>query len=82
METYCFTMHNTQREEKFEVDDQENFEHAVRETLAWLDKSQLAEKDELKGKLKQAVDANKETTTTAPTRRSPFMFGCAGHPGN
>merc|ERR1712232_545260 len=45
LENYCFTMRNTLQEEKIE--------NAVQETLDWLDKNQLAEKDEFEGKQKE-----------------------------
>merc|ERR1712165_164960 len=57
LENYCFTMRNTLQEEKlkgkFEAGDQEKIENAVQETLDWLDKNQLAEKDEFEGKQKE-----------------------------
>merc|ERR1712184_154399 len=50
LENYCFTMRNTLQEEKlkekFEGDDKDKIEKAVQDTLDWLDKNQLAEKDE------------------------------------
>merc|ERR1711861_118506 len=53
LENYCFTMRNTLSEEKlqdkFEAGDKEKVEKAVQETLDWLDKNQLGEKDELEG---------------------------------
>merc|ERR1712118_130317 len=53
----CFTMRNTLQEEKlkdkFEGDDKDKIEKAVQETLDWLDKNQLAEKDEFEGKQKE-----------------------------
>merc|ERR1712070_1122272 len=53
LENYCFTMRNTLNEEKlkdkFEGGDKEKIEAAVQETLDWLDKNQLAEKEELEG---------------------------------
>merc|ERR1712060_145655 len=56
LENYCFTMRNTLNEEKhnnkFECDDKEKIEKAVQETLDWLDKNQLAEKDEFEAKQK------------------------------
>merc|ERR1740121_3229145 len=56
LENYCFTMRNTLNEEKlkekFEGDDKEKIEKAVQETLDWLDKNQLAEKDEFEAKQK------------------------------
>merc|ERR1712012_1318715 len=57
LENYCFTMRNTLNEEKlkdkFEGGDKEKIEKAVQETLDWLDKNQLAEKDEFEAKQKE-----------------------------
>merc|ERR1712164_35163 len=57
LENYCFTMRNTLQEEKlkdkFEGDDKDNIEKAVQEALDWLDKNQLAEKDEFEAKQKE-----------------------------
>merc|ERR1712036_22038 len=57
LENYCFTMRNTLQEEKlkdkFEGGDKEKIESAVTEALDWLDKSQLAEKDEFEAKQKE-----------------------------
>merc|ERR1711885_53143 len=57
LENYCFTMRNTLQEEKlqdkFEADDKSKIETAVQETLDWLDKNQLAEKDEFEAKQKE-----------------------------
>merc|ERR1711918_275157 len=57
LENYCFTMRNTLQEEKlkdkFEGGDKENIEKAVQETLDWLDKNQLAEKEEFEAKQKE-----------------------------
>merc|ERR1711934_553008 len=57
LENYCFTMRNTLAEEKlqdkFEAGDKEKIEKAVQEALDWLDKNQLAEKDEFEGKQKE-----------------------------
>merc|ERR1712012_747149 len=57
LENYGFTMRNTLQEEKlkekFEAGDKEKIETAVQETLVWLDKNQLAEKDEFEGKQKE-----------------------------
>merc|ERR1712100_508011 len=56
LENYCFSMRNTLQEEKlqdkFEGDDKDKIEKAVQETLDWLDKNQLAEKDEFEGSRK------------------------------
>merc|ERR1711865_17721 len=57
LENYCFTMRNTLNEEKlkekFESGDKEKIEAAVQEALDWLDKNQLAEKDEFETKQKE-----------------------------
>merc|ERR1712127_251636 len=57
LENYCFTMRNTLQEEKlkdkFEGDDKDNIEKAVQEALDWLDKNQLAEKEEFEAKQKE-----------------------------
>merc|ERR1712087_540906 len=57
LENYCFTMRNTLQEEKlkdkFEGGDKEKIEAAVTEALDWLDKNQLAEKDEFEAKQKE-----------------------------
>merc|ERR1712019_77082 len=57
LENYCFTMRNTLQEEKlkekFEAGDKEKIESAVQEALDWLDKNQLAEKDEFESKQKE-----------------------------
>merc|ERR1712183_592328 len=45
LENYCFTMRNTLHEEKIEK--------AVQDTLDWLDKNQLAEKDEFEAQQKE-----------------------------
>merc|ERR1712107_429242 len=57
LENYCFTMRNTLQEEKlkdkFEGDDKDKIEKAVQEALDWLDKNQLAEKDEFEAQQKE-----------------------------
>merc|ERR1712000_300978 len=53
LENYCFTMRNTLQKEKFEGDDKDKIEKAVQEALDWLDKNQLAEKDEFEAKQKE-----------------------------
>merc|ERR1711907_63937 len=57
LENYCFTMRNTLQEEKlkdkFESGDKESIEKAVQDALDWLDKNQLAEKDEFEAKQKE-----------------------------
>merc|ERR1712118_293078 len=56
LENYCFTMRNTLGEEKlkdkFEAGDKEKIEKAVQDALDWLDKNQMAEKDEFEAKQK------------------------------
>merc|ERR1712232_60563 len=57
LENYCFSMRQTLDEEKlkekFEAGDKEKIEAAVQEALDWLDKNQLAEKDEFESKQKE-----------------------------
>merc|ERR1711909_202573 len=57
LENFCFTMRNTLQEEKlkekFEGDDKDKIEKAVQDALDWLDKNQLAEKDEFEAKQKE-----------------------------
>merc|ERR1711890_22151 len=57
LENYCFTMRDTLQEEKlkdkFEGDDKDKVEKAVQEALDWLDKNQLAEKNEIEAKQKE-----------------------------
>merc|ERR1712130_753511 len=57
LENYCFTMRNTLQEDKlkdkFESGDKEKIEKAVQDALDWLDKNQLAEKDEFGAKQKE-----------------------------
>merc|ERR1719169_410321 len=57
LENYCFTMRNTLQEEKlkdkFEPGDKDKIEAAVKDALDWLDKNQLAEKDEFEAKQKE-----------------------------
>merc|ERR1712028_33285 len=57
LENYCFTMRNTlneeKLEEKFEDGDKDKIEKAVQDALDWLDKNQLAEKDEFEAKQKE-----------------------------
>jgi len=56
LENYCYSMKNTLQEEKlkekFEAGDSEKITKAVDETLEWLEKNQLAEKDEFEAKQK------------------------------
>jgi L1 cell adhesion molecule like protein len=57
LENYCFTMRNTLNEEKlkdkFEAGDKDKIEKAVQDALDWLDKNQLAEKEEFEAKQKE-----------------------------
>merc|ERR1712093_660387 len=56
-ENYCFTMRNSLQEEKlkdkFEPGDKDKIEAAVKDALDWLDKNQLAEKEEFEAKQKE-----------------------------
>jgi len=56
LENYCYTMKNTLQEEKLkdkiDAADKEKIEAALTETLDWLDKNQMAEKDEFDAKQK------------------------------
>merc|ERR1712188_230777 len=57
LENYCFTMRNTLQEEKlkdkFEDGDKDKIEAAVKDALDWLDKNQMAEKEEFEAKQKE-----------------------------
>merc|ERR1712154_208545 len=57
LENYCFQMRNTlsddKLKDKFEAGDKEKIESAVQGALDWLDKNQLAEKDEFESKQKE-----------------------------
>jgi len=57
LENYCFTMRNTLQEEKlkekFESGDKEKIEKALQDSLDWLEKNQMAEKDEFEAKQKE-----------------------------
>ena len=50
LENYCFNLRNSMDDpnlkDKFEVDDKQKIEDAVKDALDWLDKNQLAEKEE------------------------------------
>merc|ERR1712085_75747 len=56
LENYCFSMRNTLDDEKlkdkFEDGDKEKIEEAVKEALDWLEKNQMAEKEEFEAKQK------------------------------
>merc|ERR1711912_113714 len=47
------TLSEEKLKDKFEGDDKDKIEKAVQETLDWLDKNQLAEKDEFEAKQKE-----------------------------
>eukprot|EP00923_Selenidium_pygospionis_P032858 GHVN01057841.1.p1 GENE.GHVN01057841.1~~GHVN01057841.1.p1 ORF type:complete len:708 (+),score=134.23 GHVN01057841.1:2405-4528(+) len=57
LENYCFSMRNTLGEEKIkekiDAADKEKVEKAITETLEWLDRNQLAEKEEFEHQQKQ-----------------------------
>jgi len=57
LENYCFTMRNTlddeKLREKFEAGDKEKIQKAVSEALDWIDRNQLAEKEEYEEKQKE-----------------------------
>jgi len=56
LENYCYSLKNTLQEEKlkdkFEAGDKEKIEQAVADALEWLEKNQMAEKDEFEAKQK------------------------------
>merc|ERR1712139_591883 len=57
LENYCFNLRNSMDDpnlkDKFEADDKEKIETAVKDALDWLDKNQLAEKEEFDAKQKE-----------------------------
>merc|ERR1712019_303973 len=57
LENYCFQMRNTlsddKLKDKFEAGDKEKIEKAVQDALDWLDKNQMAEKDEFEAQQKE-----------------------------
>lgn len=57
LENYCFSMRNTLQDEKlkekFTSEDKEKIEKSVQDTLDWLERNQLAEKDEFDAKQKE-----------------------------
>lgn len=57
LENYCYTLKNTLQEEKlkdkFTEDDKKAIETAIQDALDWLDKNQLAEKEEFEAKQKE-----------------------------
>merc|ERR1711871_1010256 len=79
LENYCFSMRNTLDEpnlkEKFEEGDKEKIEEAVKEALDWLEKNQLAEKEEFDAKQKE-VEA-----VANPIMMKVYQAGGAGAGG-
>ncbi|CAE8645003.1 unnamed protein product [Polarella glacialis] len=60
LDNCCFLMRDTlnvqkRREEKFDAGDKDKNDLALQETLYWLEKNQLAEKDEFENKQKKLV---------------------------
>jgi len=57
LENYCYSLKNTLQEEKlkekFEAGDKEKIEEVIQNALDWLDKNQMAEKDEFEAKQKE-----------------------------
>jgi L1 cell adhesion molecule like protein len=57
LENYCFSLRNSLKEEKLKEkvpdSDRQTVEKTVQETLDWLDRNQLAEKEEFEHKLKE-----------------------------
>merc|ERR1712183_754034 len=57
LENYCFNLRNSMDDpnlkDKFEEGDKEKIEEAVKDALDWLDKNQLAEKEEFDAKQKE-----------------------------
>merc|ERR1719188_1534753 len=57
LENYCFTLKNSIQEEglkdKFDAGDKDALEKAIQDALDWLDKNQLAEKEEFEAKQKE-----------------------------
>merc|ERR1712139_613162 len=57
LENYCFNLRNSMDDanlkDKFEGDDKEKVEAAVKDALDWLEKNQLAEKEEFDAKQKE-----------------------------
>merc|ERR1711939_375762 len=53
LENYCFTMRNTLQEEKLKEKFEGGDKEAIENALDWLDKNQLAEKDEFEAKQKE-----------------------------
>jgi len=57
LENYCYSLKNTLQEEKlkekFEAGDKEKIEEVIQNALDWLEKNQMAEKDEFEAKQKE-----------------------------
>lgn len=57
LENYCFNLRNSlddpNMKDKFEAADKQTLEDAVKDALDWLDKNQLAEKEEFDAKQKE-----------------------------
>merc|ERR1719235_2299984 len=57
LENYCFNLRNSMDDpnlkDKFEEGDKEKIEEAVKEALDWLDRNQMAEKEEFEAKQKE-----------------------------
>jgi len=57
LENYCFSLKNSMEEEKlkekFEPEDKQKMEEAIKDALDWLERNQIAEKDEFEAKQKE-----------------------------
>lgn len=85
LENYCYSMKNTLNEElakKLDAGDKEKLEKIVKETLEWLDRNQLAEKEEYDAKYRE-VEAiyNPIITKLYQSGASMPTDGAAGFPG-
>jgi len=86
LENYCFTLRSSIDDEKLkdkiEADDREKLEAAIKEALDWLDKNQLAEKDEFDAKQKEVeAIANPIMMKVYQAGGAPDMGGMGGMPG-
>jgi len=81
LENYCFNLRNSMDDpnlkDKFEGDDKDNIEAAVKDALDWLDKNQLAEKEEFDAKQKE-VEA---IANPIMTKLYQSAGGAGGMPG-
>ena len=79
LENYCYTMRNTLNEEKlkdkFDEADKKKIEEGVNSTLAWLEKNQLAEKEEF-GEKQKELEA-----IVNPIMMKVYQSAGAGGPG-